>query len=129
MPSSFVPNRAEMEELTKSPRGLVGKDLERRAKLVQRGAQTTVGVRTGRLKKSLSVRLAPSARGIEATVGSSVSYALMHHEGTKPHVIMPTRRKALKFVYGGRTTYAASVHHPGTRQNPYLTRWLREAVK
>jgi|GEM_PF-2148502 hypothetical protein len=46
------------------------------------------------------------------------------HEGTDPHVILPVNAKALRFIGdGGVQVFAAIVHHPGTKPNP----WLKEA--
>lgn len=56
-------------------------------------------------------------------VGSSHPIALIHHEGTKAHIILPVKARALRFP--GPTAsgfvFAKVVHHPGTRPNRYLT--------
>lgn len=60
------------------------------------------------------------------TVGTNVDYAVMVHDGTRPHVIRPVRKQALKFTIGGQVVFAKVVHHPGTRARPFLDRALRE---
>lgn len=62
------------------------------------------------------------------TIGSDVSYAPYVNDGTRPHIIRPRTRQALKFTVGGRTVFAKVVHHPGTRPNPFLDRALREVA-
>lgn len=52
-------------------------------------------------------------------------YAIIVHDGSKPHEIRPrppTRR--LKFKVGGKTIYAVKVNHPGTQPDPFLMRWI-----
>ena len=60
--------------------------------------------------------------------GGPTGYAFWHHEGTEPHIIRAAPGKSLRYVSNGEVKYSAVVHHPGTQANPYLTRWLREAV-
>lgn len=55
-------------------------------------------------------------------------YALMVHQGTRPHTIVPRRSKSLRFRVGGRIVYATRVSHPGTSPDPFLTRFMRELV-
>ena len=42
--------------------------------------------------------------------------------GTRPHVITPRRKEALRFVPagGGGAVFAKSVNHPGTKPRNYL---------
>lgn len=61
---------------------------------------------------------------------SGRGYALMVHEGTRPHQIRPRPpRKSLRFTVAGRVVYATRVAHPGNRADPFLTRWIREIVR
>jgi hypothetical protein len=72
------------------------------------------------------------------TVGTDVDYAVMVHDGTRPHIIKPKRahtlrrssrgvvKPALRFEIGGQVVYARVVHHPGTDPRPFLDRALRE---
>jgi hypothetical protein len=52
-------------------------------------------------------------------------YAKFVHWGTKPHVIKPKDKKALRFVAGGKFVFAKSVNHPGYVGHP----WLKTAVE
>ena len=112
----------KIEKLLNSPNGEVGRDLKKRAVRVQAAAKRQVGVKTGRLKRSIRIyghRKVGS--GQRMYIGSSVPYALMHHNGTKRHMIFPKKRSYLKFRNKGVIVFARSVNHPGTRPNRYLT--------
>lgn len=47
--------------------------------------------------------------------------------GTRPHLILPRRRKVLKFTVGGSVVFARRVNHPGTKAQ-YLTRQVQRRV-
>ena len=55
-----------------------------------------------------------------------VKYARMVHDGTRPHIIRPRRKQALKFFWKkkGVTVIAKMVRHPGTKARPWLWRAL-----
>ena len=127
---TYVENPAAMREFT-SWRGPIGKDLNRRAKTLEYRAKTSVGVATGALQRSITTRKVAGNDYLEARVGSwTKRYAMLHHEGTKPHLIMPRKKGGvLRFRVRGRVVFAKSVRHPGTRPNRYLARWLREAAR
>jgi hypothetical protein len=84
-------------------------------------AKQQVGVDTGRLKNSIHMRHFRSGIGQMIEVGSPLKYALLHHEGTRPHLITPNRAQVLRFTSGSRVIYTHQVRHPGTRPNRYLT--------
>lgn len=46
--------------------------------------------------------------------------AVYLNDGTRPHVIAARRKKFLRFTQGGAVRFAKSVHHPGTKADPYL---------
>jgi hypothetical protein len=103
----------------------VQKDLRGRAQRVLAGARARCPVDTGRLKSSLKLTHEAGLGGnMQWRVGSDLSYALMVHEGTRPHLIHPRLRRTLRFRDGGRTIYATVVMHPGTRAQPFLTEAL-----
>lgn len=110
-----------MDHMLLSPDGDVGKHLARKGRLVLALARAQVGVRTGALRMSLHMRHLRDARGQYLWIGSDLNYALVHHEGSKPHIITPNRRKMLKFQTRGQTVFAHAVRHPGTRANRYLS--------
>jgi len=91
-------------------------DLHRRARSVQRRAKVLVGKDTGRLasKIELTSRAAPPFWWFK--IEGNTTYAYLHHQGTKPHVI----EGSLEFPSRGRMVHTRVVHHPGTPPNPYL---------
>ena len=113
-------DKAQLGILLDSPQGPVGRDLARRGRKVLIAATGQVGVDTGRLKKSLKMTHERGTRGQFVMVGSKLNYALMHHEGTRPHIITPNRAQVMVFNKGPRVIYATSVRHPGTKANRYL---------
>lgn len=125
----FVLNNRAFEEMTKSPTGMTGKYLRKRAIILQGLAQRQVGVKTGTLRKSIRYQLVTDSKGLIATVGANNRIALMHHNGTKPHIILPRRAQTLRFYSHGRIVYSKMVHHPGTRPNKYLTDNLARAIR
>lgn len=109
-----------MDHMLRGPGGAVDNDMRRRALLVQGAARAQVGKRTGALGASIHTRRSRDAAGPYWAVGSKMSYALMHHEGTPPHMIVPNRKQVLRFTAGSRIVYTRRVAHPGTRANRYL---------
>lgn len=124
----FVLDRLSFENLTESPKGMVGNYLRRRAIVLQGLARKQVGVKSGALKKSIRYKVVRDGQGLVATVGSNNRIALMHHKGTKAHIITPRRAQVLRFYSHGRIVYSKLVHHPGTRPNKYLTDNLARAI-
>lgn len=122
-------SKAQLDYLLNNPAGPVGRSLARRGRKVLAAARTQVGVDTGRLRKSLRMTHERSARGQFVRVGSQLNYALLHHQGSRPHIITPTRSQVMVFNKGSRVIYTTSVRHPGTRANRYLTDNLYLALK
>lgn len=90
------------------------------------GAKSKVGVKTGALRDSIHMRHTSTSRGQQLWIGSEKSYAYLHHQGTKPHMIVPKKPGGvLKFSGKGGVVITTSVMHPGTRANPYLSSQLR----
>lgn len=141
---TFAPNVLGFLQLTRSPTGAVGRDLFRRAKLVEEAARQQIplghvagGPRTRRianrnLRDTVRTRIAYTEwQPPVAFVGSDHPIALIHHEGSRPHVILPRKAKALAFVPRGanRVVFAKRVNHPGSRANPYLVQNLHLAIQ
>jgi len=80
-------------------------------------AKKIVPVKTGRLRRSIHARVPDD---VTAKIGSSVHYAPYVEMGTEPHVIVPRKAKALRFVVDGKVVFAKRVQHPGTKPRPYL---------
>ncbi|MFC8466008.1 hypothetical protein [Streptomyces sp. NPDC057250] len=63
--------------------------------------------------------------GLEGVVVSTHEASRFVLDGTRPHLIRPRRKKALRFQAGGGVVFAKLVRHPGTKANNYLLRALR----
>lgn len=126
--AKFVMNEAGYKELTKSPNGEVGRYLTVVAAKLKYLAKYQAGRKTGALMNSINYRLTRDSRGLVAVVGSDNRVALMHHQGTRPHIIVPRRAQTLRFYSHGRIVYSKLVHHPGTKPNRYLTDNLRRVI-
>lgn len=94
--------------------------------------RTGVNYATGILERSVIARQdrATTARDLEGHVTVLPKYALMVHEGTAPHIIIPRNPLGmLKFRNRlGTIVFAKRVKHPGTAANPYLVRALKRAL-
>jgi len=87
---------------------------------------------TGDLVRSIKIRIHSTRYKVVAKVGSHLNYAIIVHNGAKPHLIRPRRKKGLKFMWPadiagpGRppvdtiVCFKGVVHHPGFRSNRYL---------
>lgn len=119
-----------MRRLEKAPDGAIGKYLIRKGQMIEGAAKRQVGVRTGALRASIHMRHYSDARGQFVRIGSDLSYARLHHEGSKPHLIVPKQKGGLlKFQTKGRTVFTHMVRHPGTPPNRYLTDNMRRIIR
>lgn len=75
-------------------------------------------VKSGTLRRSLTSRV--EAGGKRGVVGTNIQYARAVHDGSKPHVIKPTRAKAL--FWKGALHPVRSVNHPGYKGDPWFER-------
>jgi hypothetical protein len=116
----FVPN-VMFDFFLNNPKGRVGRWLKTRGSVVVSQAKSQVGVRTGLLRASIHMRHMRDPRGQYIKIGSSLSYARLHHDGTKPHLILPKKRQVLRFYSKGQIVITHMVRHPGTKPNRYLT--------
>jgi hypothetical protein len=112
------------------PAGMVGRYMGKLGNKIKVGAQARVGVRTGLLRASIHVSQGMSSGKQYVKVGSSVSYAFMHHEGTRPHIIAAKPPGVLRFTSRkGGVVHASTVMHPGTKPNRYLGSQLRRHIR
>lgn len=110
--------------------GELWKWLHKRGEKAVLGAKRSVGVQTGALKRSIHMKHLGNATGQYLWIGSQRSHALVHHEGSKPHLITPNPpNQVLKFNRGSRVVFARQVMHPGTKPNRYLSSQLRHFIK
>ena len=117
----FKPYKSQMDYLLKQPQGVVGRHLFKKAVMIREMARMQVGVKTGALSASISISQERTITGQSVRIGSTLSYAYMHHEGTRPHMISGQNGGMLRYTRGGRVVYSRAVMHPGTRPNRYLS--------
>lgn len=99
-------------------------DMDRRMTVVQRQARRKVRVRTGTLLSTIRKNGGVDGRGLYVDViagGRGARYAAIENFGSKPHRIAARRRKALRFMQGGRVQFRRAVWHPGTKGSFFLT--------
>ena len=123
-------NEADIRAIIASPSGPGFQLVTRATRLVANQAKLNAPVDTGHLRASITQSVTVSGLHVTGRVGSPVSYALDVHEGTRPHVILPRNRKALRFTSRrGALVFALRVMHPGTSGRPFLRDALRRAAE
>lgn len=86
-----------------------------------RGSEARAG-----LEKSLSKVRFPG--GWEIGHDSRVApYARFVHDGTRPHLIVPNKKKILRWASGGLFHFAKVVHHPGNKPDKWMERAAAKA--
>jgi hypothetical protein len=113
---------AAVERALFGPEGHVRRVTNRAAKKIARRARALAPVRTGRLRKSITVVDAHRTGSDEMTaeVVATAPYSVFVHEGTRRHLITARTGKALRFASGGQLVFSHSVDHPGTSPNRFL---------
>lgn len=126
----------------RSPRGPLARRLIEDGELVKQQAKVLVGVykppdaysaahrarRPGTLRDSIVKRFVVGGpEGFKVIVGSDDPIALIHHEGTRAHIIRPRVKPRLVFFWPrvGQVVAFGKVNHPGTQPNRYLVNALR----
>ena len=95
---------------------------------VEAEAKRLVPRRTGRLFSSIEARVEQQPGVIEGRVFTNVEYAPPVEFGAVAHEIAPVTAQALRFEIGGRTVFAARVHHPGNKPRPFMRPALERSV-
>lgn len=126
--ANFEKYPVPFNNLLKSPNGMVGRYLNDRGRELTALAKAQVGVDTGALRGSIRYKMKTSYGTLAVEVTAHDDKALMHHEGTRRHLIKPRRAKALRFKYNGRIVYRQVVNHPGTQPNKFLTDNLSKVI-
>lgn len=104
-------------------------DIQKRTRRAHYLARKQVGRDTRELYRSISYRVSVGSRGgVLGVVTANNKIALMHHNGTSPHIIAARKAQTLRFKSRGKIVYAKVVRHPGTKPNRYLTDNLRKVV-
>lgn len=127
MAGRYRADQAALNQLLHGRTGPVVLHVANKGREAEGHARRLVGVKSTKLKASIGSRVVRSNPGynVEVFAGGTPEtskYVLAHHDGAKPHVIRPRRKKVLKFQAGGRTVFAKKVNHPGNRPNPFLLR-------
>ena len=95
--------------------------------------QVDTHTQTGALFDSVRQRKTEDGSWIVENDLQRAPHAVFVHWGTKPHIIRPRERKALRWTTGsgGKTGYvfAKWVHHPGYAGDPWLVQAADEAVR
>jgi len=117
-----------LDNFLNNPNGEVGRFLNDKGKEIITAARAMVGVRTGSLRSSIHMRHMRDPRGQRIWVGSTLDYALAHHEGTAPRLVASKSGKMLRFVSRGQIVYAHAVQHPGNEANRYLSKALEAKI-
>lgn len=95
---------------------------------MSRAAEHAAPVDKGELRRSRRVSgIRSTATGFSATIQFTAPQAKWTEDGTRPHIIRARRGKVLRFVVGGRTVFARSVHHPGNKGTHWFTKTVTQA--
>jgi hypothetical protein len=113
--------KPELAEFLDGEQGQVQQSIKKRVDRILIAARAQVGHKTYKLRMSLRAKHYRVTGRSYFSVGSDVNYALVHHEGSKPHKITPKGPHMLRFTSGSRIIYTREVMHPGTRPNRYLS--------
>lgn len=113
--------RARLKAVEKAPRGMM-RTLGLSAVAHQK---RLAPVRTGNLRRTIHL---DSSSATSAVTVASAKYAAAVEFGTGPHVIVPRRRKALRFKVGGSVVFAKRVNHPGTKAKPFMVPGAKQAL-
>jgi len=117
------------KNMAQSPR-IVHEELSRFVKttvnIIRPMMRREVPFKSGKLSQNIQSK----SNGLRGEIGPNLSatpYAIFVHEGTKPHEIRPTTKKAL--YWKGALHPVKVVRHPGTKANKFVDRTAREAEK
>jgi len=118
-----------LDRLLNDPEGDVGRHMGRVGDRILAGAWAMTGPSSGSVGRRLYKTQRRRSGGQELRVGSSSSKAYWYHEGTRPHQIVATVNRLLRFNVGGQVVYAQKVDHPGQRPRPFLTTPMRRVIR
>lgn len=127
----FVPDAAELTYF-KSWAGPIGRAFRRLERETVWRQKQLAHKKTGALAASVTSKHGKATNGLVFDAGSwTVSYAIIHELGSKPHLIVPKNAPALVFFWpkAGKVVALKSVKHPGTRPYHFLTEGLEAAMR
>lgn len=120
------------DELRSIPKNLEASVLRQMSQIAYEQMQdgATRHNRSGALFASVYNR--STGQGADREVGHDpqrASYAPFVVFGTRPHIIQPSKKKALRWAGNGRFYFAKWVKHPGYVGDDYVTRAADEAIR
>lgn len=119
-------DQAALRRMLNSPTDIVGRDLQRRANAA---AAETRRLAPGSVPSQIvGPQIGHRGNELSATIESRHPATLYLVNGTRPHLIRPRTRQALRFTVGGRVVFAKLVRHPGTSPNDYMNKGLLKAL-
>lgn len=126
--AEWEPDKLGLSYVLRHPKGPVGEYIKDRTATLYVLARFQVGTKTFDLYKSIGFDVKSGADGLVGTVTAADRKAIMHHNGTRAHLIYPNKAKTLRFSSRGRIVYAKVVRHPGTKPNKFLTDNLPKVI-
>ncbi len=91
-------------------------------------ANVLTPVDKGRLRAGNQMRVRRVGHTTTGDVWNDTAYAGPVHDGRRQTIIVPVRRKALRWVAGGQPVFARRVVQPARRGRPFLLRALKEVA-
>lgn len=123
-PGKVTLDPGEPARYVTDPAGPVIRDLDRRMTRVALNVRHLTPVRTGLTLSTVRKQPRFFARSVAVDVimgGGGAAPIGVLEEGSPPHEIRARRRKALRFIVGGRVVFRRRVWHPGTKGHHMLT--------
>lgn len=115
-------DQGAIRRLLRSRGGPAYRALDRRT---ERVANIARGEAPGSMGEHITTHIEEGPRGLQGVITCTHHAVRFVLDGTRPHIIVPRRAKALRFEAGGSVVFARRVRHPGTKANNFLGRALR----
>ena len=117
-------------QLRSMPEAIEASVIRQMAQIAYDSAERAADVhtKTGAMRQSLFARAIPKGREVGHDL-QRAPHALFVQLGTRPHVIEPSKKKALRWTAGGVFAFAKRVNHPGYRGDAYLSRAADDAIR
>lgn len=116
-------------DLKPLPEAVEKRVIQNMSQIAYNSAQKGAGrhFKTGALFQSLYNRGVTGGRAVGHDP-SRAPHAMFVIFGTRPHVIKPNKKKALRWVGPGGFVFAKKVNHPGYRGDDYMGRAKDDAI-
>jgi hypothetical protein len=126
MPVTVNIDQAALRRRLRSPGGTGDRYL---TALANRTAARARHLAPGSMSQQITVTSTrETGRGIARDVVSNHPASVWVIRGTRPHLIRPRRRKALRWYGSGGPVFAKLVRHPGTAARNFLLDALRQVL-